>query len=115
MEAPYHRFRFTERKIADCPPRPQLPISADEHRESEITELQDTPEFTFFGPCHHVPPCRELGIGGRVTVIPARIKSFQGVAAPFSGDSVLPRVSRAAIPTTKRLAFAIRYSQFASY
>src|ERR1700678_4038130 len=68
MEAPYHRFRFTERKIADCPPRPQLPIPADEHRESEITELQDTPEFTFFGPCHRVPPCRELGIGGRVTV-----------------------------------------------
>ena len=70
MEAPYHRFRFTERKIADCPPRPQLPISADEHRESEIAELQDTPEFTFFSPCHRAPPCRQLGIGGRVTVIP---------------------------------------------
>jgi hypothetical protein len=50
MEAPYHRFRFTERKIADCPPRPQLPISADEHRESQIVELQDTPEFTFSVP-----------------------------------------------------------------
>jgi hypothetical protein len=44
MEAPYRRFRFTERKIADCPPRPQLPNSADEHRASEIAELQDTLE-----------------------------------------------------------------------
>ena len=70
MEAPYHRFRFTERKIADCPPRPQLTISADEHRESQIVELQDTPEFTFFNPCHRALPCRQLGIGGRVTVIP---------------------------------------------
>ena len=64
MKAPYHRFRFTERKIADCPPRPQLPISADEHRESQIVELQDTPEFTFFSPCHRAPPSRQLGIGG---------------------------------------------------
>ncbi len=32
---------------------------------------------------------------------PARIQSFQAAAAPFPGDSVLPRASRAAIATTE--------------
>ena len=36
---------------------------------------------------------------------PARIQSFQAVAAPFPGDSVLPRASPAAIPTTETPRF----------
>jgi hypothetical protein len=40
------------------------------HRASEIAELQDTLEFTFFSPCYRLPPYRQLGIEGRVTVIP---------------------------------------------
>jgi len=36
---------------------------------------------------------------------PARIQGFQAVAAPFPGDSILPRASTAAIPTTETPRF----------
>ena len=52
---------------------------------------------------------------------PAGIQSFQAVAAPFPGDSVLPRALAPRSRRPKRLGsrsvstFAIRYSPFASY
>jgi hypothetical protein len=46
-EAPYHRLRFTERKNTHWLARPQLPISADEHRVSELRNYRTRPKLSF--------------------------------------------------------------------
>ena len=64
--------------------------------------------------CPHQPRSRVPDLVGSRLPSPyhfrARIQSFQGVAAPFPGDSVLPSASRAAIPGPKRLGSKDRRS-----
>src|SRR5271155_1973036 len=59
--------------------------------------------------CPHQPRSRVPDLVGSRLPSPyhfrARIQSFQGVATPFAGDSVLPSASRAAISATETPRF----------